>query len=71
MLLDELHERPRPHLGRLSIAFAFTWEETAGDLLSGRPDRIRVEDWIETGLLPADADHAFLCGPIDMTNDVA
>lgn len=69
MLLDELQDVRDRHLGRLSIAFAFTREETAGDLLSGRPDRDRIERWIETGLLPADADHAFLCGPLELTND--
>jgi ring-1,2-phenylacetyl-CoA epoxidase subunit PaaE len=70
MLLDELHAVRDRHLGRLSIAFAFTREETGGELLSGRPDRDRIERWIEAGLLPAAADHAFLCGPIEMTNDV-
>lgn len=70
MLLDELLDVRDRHLGRLSIAFAFTREETGGELLSGRPDRARIDQWIEAGFLPADADHAFLCGPIEMTNDV-
>jgi ring-1,2-phenylacetyl-CoA epoxidase subunit PaaE len=69
MLLDELHEVRDRHLGRLSIAFAFTREESGGELLSGRPDRDRIDAWIEAGILPATADHAFLCGPIEMTND--
>jgi ring-1,2-phenylacetyl-CoA epoxidase subunit PaaE len=69
MLLDELHAVRDRHLGRLSIAFAFTREETGGELLSGRPDRDRIDAWIAAGLLPADADHAFLCGPIEMTTD--
>ena len=69
MLLDELQDVRDRHLGRLSIAFAFTREVTAGDLLSGRPDRERVERWIAAGLLPADADHAFLCGPLELTTD--
>jgi ring-1,2-phenylacetyl-CoA epoxidase subunit PaaE len=70
MLLDELHAVRDRHLGRLAIAFAFTREDTGGELLSGRPDRDRIDGWIAAGLLPADADHAFLCGPIEMTNDV-
>ncbi len=70
MLLDELHDVRDRCLGRLSISFAFTREEVGGEILSGRPDRERIERWIEAGILPADADHAFLCGPIDMTNDV-
>jgi ring-1,2-phenylacetyl-CoA epoxidase subunit PaaE len=70
MLLDELHDVRDRYLDRLSIAFAFTREEVGGELLSGRPDRERIERWIEAGILPAEADHAFLCGPIEMTNDV-
>lgn len=69
MLLDELQDVRDRHLGRLSIAFAFTREESGGELLTGRPDRARIDAWIEAGLLPADADHAFLCGPIEMTTD--
>lgn len=69
MLLDELHAVRDRHLGRLAIAFAFTREETGGELLSGRPDRARLEAWIAAGILPSDADHAFLCGPIEMTNE--
>ncbi len=69
MLLDELHDVHDRFLGRLSIAFAFTREEVGADLLSGRPDRDRIERWIEAGLLPAEADQVFLCGPIEMTNE--
>ncbi len=70
MLLDELLDVRDRHLGRLSIAFAFTREETGGELLSGRPDPERIQRWIEAGIMPTDADHAFLCGPIELTNDV-
>jgi ring-1,2-phenylacetyl-CoA epoxidase subunit PaaE len=70
MLLDELLDVRDRNLGRLSITFAFTREETGGELLSGRPDRERIERWIAAGILPTDSDHAFLCGPIDMTTDV-
>ena len=66
MLLDELQDLRDRHLGRLSIAFAFTREETGGELLSGRPDRARLDQLIEAGFLPGDADHAFLCGPLEL-----
>jgi ring-1,2-phenylacetyl-CoA epoxidase subunit PaaE len=69
MLLDELHAVRDRHLGRLAITFAFTREESGGELLSGRPDRERIDDWITAGILPTDVDHAFLCGPLEMTND--
>ncbi len=66
MLLDEIHDLRDRHLGRFTVAFAFTREETGGVLLSGRPDRGRLDELIAAGLLPAAADHAFLCGPIDL-----
>jgi ring-1,2-phenylacetyl-CoA epoxidase subunit PaaE len=66
MLLDDLHDLRDRYLGRVTINFAFTREESGGELLSGRPDRRRLDALIATGLLPADADHVFLCGPIDL-----
>jgi len=69
MLLDELQDLRDRYLGRLSIAFAFTREETGGELLSGRPDRCRLDQLIEAGFLPADAHHAFLCGPLDLITE--
>lgn len=69
MLLDELHDLRDRHLGRLRLNFAFTRESSGGELLSGRPDRQRLDRLISTGFLPADADHAFLCGPIELIAD--
>lgn len=69
MLLDDLHDLRDRHLGRLRISFAFTREASGGELLSGRPDRGRLDALVAAGLLPADADHAFLCGPIDLIGD--
>lgn len=69
MLLDELHDLRDRHLGRLQINFAFSREESGGELLSGRPDRGRLGALIEHDLLPADCDHAFLCGPIELVAD--
>ena len=66
MLLDEVHDLLDRHLGRLRVSFAFTREGTEAPLLDGRPDRARVDAWIGAGLLPADADHAFLCGPLEL-----
>jgi ring-1,2-phenylacetyl-CoA epoxidase subunit PaaE len=69
MLIDDLQDLRDRYLGRLNLAFAFTREESGSRLLSGRPDRARIDEWIAAGLLPADADHAFLCGPIELTDD--
>lgn len=69
MLLDDLHDLRDRHLGRLRVNFAFTREDTGGELLSGRPDRGRLDALIAAGFLPADADRAFLCGPIDLITE--
>lgn len=69
MLLDDLQDLRDRHLGRLRITFAFTREDTGGELLSGRPDRGRLDALVASGFLPADADHAFLCGPIDLITE--
>lgn len=68
MLIDDVHDLRDRHLGRLCVAFAFTREESGSALLSGRPDRRRFDDLITAGFLPADADQAFLCGPIELTD---
>jgi ring-1,2-phenylacetyl-CoA epoxidase subunit PaaE len=69
MLLDDLHDLRDRYLGRVTINFAFTREQSGGELLSGRPDRGRLDSLVASGLLPADADHAFLCGPIDLIRE--
>lgn len=70
MLVDDLEDLRDRYLGRLSIAYVFTREESDSALLSGRPDRSRIDALIAAGMLPANADHAYLCGPIELT-DVA
>lgn len=69
MLLDELHDLRDRYLGRLRLNFAFTRESLGGELLSGRPDRGRLDQLVAAGLLPVDVDHAFLCGPIELVTD--
>jgi ring-1,2-phenylacetyl-CoA epoxidase subunit PaaE len=69
MLLDQLHDLRDRFLGRVTINFAFTREQSGGALLSGRPDRGRLDSLVSNGLLPADADHAFLCGPIELIGE--
>ena len=71
MLLDDLQDLRDRYLSRLSIAYAFSREDTGSAVLSGRPDRARFDRLIEVGLIPADVDHAFLCGPLAMIGEVA
>ena len=67
MLIDDVHDLHDRYLGRLRVAFAFTREASGSALLSGRPDRARFDALVAAGFLPADADEAFLCGPIALT----
>lgn len=69
MLIDDVQDLRDRFLGRLQVAFAFTREESDAALLSGRPDRARLDHLIAAGFLPSDADHAFLCGPLALTDD--
>jgi ring-1,2-phenylacetyl-CoA epoxidase subunit PaaE len=68
MLLEDLEDLRDRHLGRVRISYLFTREPTQAELLSGRPDRRRLDELISVGLLPADVDQAFLCGPLELTN---
>ena len=71
MLIDDLQDLRDGFLDRFSIAYAFSREDTGSELLSGRPDRARLDHLIEVGLIAADVDHAFLCGPLELVSDVA
>ena len=66
MLLENLEDLRDRFIGRLQISYLFTREVTEAELLSGRPDRERFDGLIAAGLFPADVDHAFLCGPMDL-----
>ncbi|NBV74180.1 MAG: phenylacetic acid degradation protein, partial [Actinobacteria bacterium] len=69
MLIDDLEDLRDAHLGRVRITYAFTREHGDAELLSGRPDRGRLEQLIDAGLIRVDADHAWLCGPLALVDD--
>ena len=69
MLIDDLEDLRDAHLGRVRITYAFTRESGDAALLSGRPDRNRLEQLITAGLIRADVDHAWLCGPLALVED--
>lgn len=71
MLLDDLQDLRDRFLDRFSIAYAFSREGTGSELLSGRPDRERLDRLIAVGVIPADVDHAFLCGPLELIGAAA
>lgn len=66
MLLEKLEDIRDRFIGRIQISYLFTREASAAELLSGRPDRARFDSLIAARIFPADVDHVFLCGPIDL-----
>ena len=63
MLLDDLQDLRDRHLQPAQHRLCVLPREDSGSaILSGRPDRAALDRLIEVGLMPADVDHAFLCG---------
>jgi ring-1,2-phenylacetyl-CoA epoxidase subunit PaaE len=71
MLLEDLEDLRDRHLGRFRLAYLFTREPAAADLLTGRPGSARLRELVAAGLLPAGADFTFLCGPPDLVASAA
>jgi len=69
MLLEDVEALRDRYLGRLDLAYAFTREPAHADVLSGRPDRARLDELVARGFLPANVAHAFLCGPKDLVHN--
>lgn len=71
LFLEELEELKDRHLGRLSIFHVLSREEQDIPVLHGRLDGDKVRLLLST-LVPAAAiDHAFVCGPVGMIDDIA
>jgi ring-1,2-phenylacetyl-CoA epoxidase subunit PaaE len=70
LFLEELEELKDRHLGRLSLFHVLSREEQDIPLLHGRLDGDKVCRLL-TSLVPAAAvDHAFVCGPAGMIDDI-
>jgi ring-1,2-phenylacetyl-CoA epoxidase subunit PaaE len=63
MFLDELADLKDRHLERFALSHVFTREGRDVDVLSGRVDEARLDELVARGVLPADADDLYLCGP--------
>lgn len=71
MLIDDLEDLRNRYLGRLQITYVFTREHSDSELLSGRPDRAKLDAMITAGVLPADCDLAYVCGPLALSQVVS
>ncbi len=63
MLLDDVEALRNRYLDRFRVWRQLTREPQAIDLLDGRPTTESLTGCLERGLLPADPDHVFVCGP--------
>ena len=65
--LEELKDR---FLGRLSLFHIFSKEQQDIPILNGRLDRKKVAFLLRSIVPASTVDHAFVCGPIGMSNEV-
>jgi len=70
MLLTEIEALRNRFLGRVQIWHMLTREHTDVPLLSGRPDRERLEALAAAGILPSCPDEVFVCGPVELVGVV-
>lgn len=68
---EELEDLKDRYIERFRLVFILSREQLDIDLFNGRIDRERVDALMGLWLDPADIDVAFVCGPLDMMNDVS
>lgn len=66
--LEELKDR---FMGRLSVFHVLSQEEQDIPILQGRLDRDKVEVLLRSLVPAAAVDHVFVCGPVEMSNEIA
>ncbi|PWR17546.1 1,2-phenylacetyl-CoA epoxidase subunit PaaE [Zavarzinia aquatilis] len=71
MFGQELADLKDTYLTRLSIVHVMSREPQDIDLFNGRIDGAKCREILTRWLAPGDIDAAFVCGPEDMTRDVA
>src|SRR5690606_22419127 len=67
---EEIEDLKNQYMTRLSIVYIMSREHQDIDLLNGRLDGDKVTQLLGRWLDPAMIDHAFVCGPQDMTESV-
>lgn len=70
LFLEEIEELKDRFLGRLSIFHVLSQEEQDLDILNGRLDGDKVRRLLTTLVPAAVVDHAFVCGPTAMIEDL-
>lgn len=70
MFQEELEDLKDRHLARFAMYNVFSQEAQEVDLYSGRLDRARTERFLDVLIPVAAIDHAFVCGPGSMIDEV-
>ncbi|HUN93534.1 MAG TPA: 1,2-phenylacetyl-CoA epoxidase subunit PaaE [Burkholderiaceae bacterium] len=70
MFKEELEDIKNRYMSRLVLHHVFSDEQTDAPLNQGVVDRRKVADFLATVLAPAAIDHAYVCGPFQMNDEV-
>ena len=71
MFHEELEDLKDRHLARFALYNVFSREPQDVELYSGRLDRARTGRFLDALIPVTDIDHAFICGPGSMIDEVA
>ena len=70
MFKEELEDLKNRYLTRLSLHHVFTQEHVDAPLYAGRLSREKMQRFFATVVDPARIDHAFVCGPFQLNDEV-
>jgi ring-1,2-phenylacetyl-CoA epoxidase subunit PaaE len=70
MFKEELEDLKNRYLTRLSLHHVFTQEHVDAPLYAGRVNREKLQQFFSTLIDPRQVDHAFVCGPYQMNDEV-
>jgi ring-1,2-phenylacetyl-CoA epoxidase subunit PaaE len=70
MFKEEIEDLKNRYLTRLSLHHVFTQEHVDAPLYAGRLNRAKLGEFFATVIDPKQIDHAFVCGPYQMNDEV-
>jgi ring-1,2-phenylacetyl-CoA epoxidase subunit PaaE len=70
MFKEEIEDLKNRYLTRLSLHHVFTQEHVDAPLYAGRLNRAKLGEFFATVIDPQQIDHAFVCGPYQMNDEV-
>ncbi|MEW6703800.1 MAG: 1,2-phenylacetyl-CoA epoxidase subunit PaaE [Pseudomonadota bacterium] len=70
MFKEEIEDLKNRYLTRLALHHVFTQEHVEAPLYAGRLNRAKLGQFFATLIDPASIDHAFVCGPYQMNDEM-